>query len=144
MQPRQVEIRFAGTHHGFAQGFATLLTALDAAGLKGAARYNSELVFEEIVDNIVSHGAVDGRELEVRVTLEVRPDSIILTFDDNGVPFDPRGIPDPEPPRSLEAARIGGFGVMLVRRAARSLDYLRTAGGRNQLTVQVERAGAAL
>ncbi|HYC10811.1 MAG TPA: ATP-binding protein [Steroidobacteraceae bacterium] len=144
MQSRRVEIRFPGTHHGFAQGFTRLLGALDAAGLEGASRYNAELVFEEIVDNIVSHGAVDGSELEVRVTLEVRPDSIILTFDDNGVPFDPRGIPDPEPPKSLEQARIGGFGVMLVRRAAHSLDYLRTAGGRNLLTVQVERAGATL
>lgn len=144
MQSRAVEIRFPGTHHGFAQGFARLLEALDAAGLEGAARYNSELVFEEIVDNIVSHGAVDRRELDVCVTLEVRPDSIVLTFDDDGVPFDPRGIPDPEPPKSLEEARIGGFGVMLVRRAARSLDYRRTTAGRNLLTVQVERAGAAL
>lgn len=87
---------------------------------------------------------MDGRESDVRVTLEVRPDSIMLTFDDNGVPFDPRAIPDPEPPKWLEEAKIGGFGVMLVRRAARSLDCRRTARGRNMLTVQVERAGAAL
>jgi len=138
-----VEIRFPGTHEGFALGFARLLSALDAEPLEGAPRYNAELVFEEIVDNIVSHGAVGGRELDVRVTLESRPDSIVLTFEDNGVPFDPRGRTDPQPPKSLEEAKIGGFGLMLVRRAASSLDYERTATGRNQVTVNVQRARPA-
>jgi hypothetical protein len=34
-------------------------------------RYNIELVFEEIVANIVSHGAADGREVDVH-TMEGR------------------------------------------------------------------------
>jgi serine/threonine-protein kinase RsbW len=140
MHAQRVEIRFPGTHDGFAQGFERLLGALDAHTLDAAVRYNVELVFEEIVDNIVSHGAVDGRELDVRVTLEARADSIVLTFDDDGVPFDPRGRPDPVPPKSLEEAKVGGYGVMLVRRAASSLDYLRTAAGRNRLTVSLRRA----
>ena len=143
MHSRRVEIRFPGTHDGFAHGFARLLTVLDAERLEGAPRYNSELVFEEIVDNIISHSAAPGEELDVRVTLEVRPDTIILTFEDNGVPFDPRGLPDPQPPKSLEEAKIGGFGVLLVRQAARSIDYLRTASGHNLLTVQVQRTGPA-
>ena len=142
MQTQRVEIRFPGTHAGFAEAFTRLLSALDAERLEAAARYHAELVFEEIVDNIVSHGAPDGRELDVRVTLDARPDSIILTFEDNGVPFDPRRRADPEPPKSLEEAKIGGFGLMLVRRAAGgSFDYLRTAAGRNQVTVAVPRSG---
>jgi len=143
MHTQRVEIRFPGTHEGFAQGFARLLSALDAQRLDGAPRYNAELVFEEIVDNIVSHGAADGRELHVRVTLDTRPDSIILTFEDNGVPFDPRGRPDPEPQKSLEEARIGGFGLMLVRRAAVSFDYQRTAARENRVIVTVQRARTA-
>ena len=105
--------------------------------LDGATRYNAELVFEEVVANIVGHGAPDGHALEVRLLLEIRPDSIILTFDDNGVPFDPRGRADPPPQKSLDEARIGGYGLMLVRHAVSSLDYLRTAEGRNRLTVRL-------
>jgi anti-sigma regulatory factor (Ser/Thr protein kinase) len=112
--------------------------------LDGTARYNAELVFEELVANIVKHGAPDRHALEVRFTLEVRPDSIILTFDDNGVAFDPRGRPDPLPQKSLDEARIGGYGLMLVRRAASSLDYLRTADGHNRLTVKLPRSPAGL
>src|SRR5579863_2408487 len=139
MRTQRVEIRFPATHDGFAQAFARLRGALDAEQLDDAPRYNAELVFEEIVANIVSHGAVDGREPEVRVTLEPRPDSIVLTFDDDGVPFDPRGRNDPAPARSLEEAKLGGFGLMLVRRAASALDYARTVEGRNRLTVKLSR-----
>lgn len=105
--------------------------------MDAALRYDAELVFEEIVANIVGHGAPDGHALEVRFTLEARPDSIVLTFDDNGMPFDPRGRPDPPPQKSLDEARIGGYGLMLVRHAARSLDYLRTDDGHNRLIVEL-------
>ena len=113
--------------------------ALDAVRLDGATRYNAELVFEEVVANVVGHGAPDGHALEVRFTLEICADSIILTFDDNGVPFDPRGRADPPPQKSLDEARIGGYGLMLVRHAASSLDYLRTAEGNNRLIVRLPR-----
>ncbi len=100
-------------------------------------------MFEEITANIIAHGAPDGHELEVCVTLDASRDSIVLTFEDNGVPFDPRNRPDPLPQTSLEEARVGGYGLMLVRRAARSIDYLRTAEGRNRLTVHLPRADGA-
>ncbi len=107
--------------------------------LEGAARYDAELVFEEIVANIIGHGARNGRQPDVQVTLETRADSLLLILSDDGVPFDPRGLPDPVMPKSLAEAKIGGFGLMLVRHAASSLDYVRTADDRNCLTVIVPR-----
>jgi len=65
MHSRRVEIRFAGSHAGFADGFVQARGALDAQRLDGATRYNAELVFEEITANIIAHGAPDGHELEV-------------------------------------------------------------------------------
>ncbi len=141
MRRQRVEIPFRATHAGFAHAFSRLRGALDGEGLDPAPRYNVELVFEEIVANIVAHGAVDGREPDVRVTLEPSSDSIVLKFEDDGPPFDPRGRTDPVPAKSLEEARIGGFGLMLVRRAASALDYLRTAEGRNRVTVTLPRGG---
>ncbi|MBV8145236.1 MAG: ATP-binding protein [Gammaproteobacteria bacterium] len=133
----RIEIRFPGTHAGFAQGFLEARQALDAHGLAGGPRYNAELVFEEITANIVCHGSPDGHALEVWFTLEDCGDAIVLTFEDNGVPFDPRTRPDPPRQKSLEEARIGGYGLMLVRHAATSIDYLRTAAGRNRTTVRL-------
>ena len=130
----RVEIRFPGTHAGFAQGFVRLQEVLDAAGLDGAPRFHAELVFEEMVANIVKHGAVNGRAPDVCVSFETEVDAMVLTFDDDGMPFDPCNCPAPVP-AALDETRIGGFGLLLVRHAARSLDYQRTAAGRNRVTV---------
>jgi anti-sigma regulatory factor (Ser/Thr protein kinase) len=135
-----LEIHFAGTLEGFERAFARLRLALDAEPLDAAPRYQAELVFEEIVANIVRHGAVGTRTPDVRVKLELDPDSIRLIFDDDGVAFDPRKRPDP-PPRARKGE--GGFGLLLVHRVASSLDYLRTSEGRNHLTVRLPRVVAS-
>jgi serine/threonine-protein kinase RsbW len=133
-------MRFAGTLEEFERAFTGLRGALDGQALGAATRYNIELVFEEIVANVLRHGAKDGHRLDVLVTLELGPDSISLTFDDNGVAFDPR-TPVHAPPRSRHGQ--GGFGLMLVQRVAGSLAYLRTPEGRNRLTVTLPRAAVA-
>lgn len=137
---RTLELRFLGTREEFEQAYTQLRHALDAVQLDAAARYNVELVFEEIVANVVSHGAPASHEsdLHVRVTLELGLESIRLTFEDNGVPFDPRARPDPPPPQSLD--HEGGFGLLLVRHAASSIDYQRTGAGCNRFTVTLPRA----
>jgi serine/threonine-protein kinase RsbW len=140
MCPPRVDIRFPATREGFARGFAALRRELDSEQLAAAPRYRAELVFEEIVANIVKHGTRSGSDLEVRVTVEARPEAIVLTFEDGGVPFDPSAHHEAPPPRSLDDEKVGGFGLMLVRRVTTSLDYLRTAEGRNRLTLRVARS----
>jgi len=142
MHPQRVAIRFPGTHDGFATAFDQLRDALDAGELCGTPRFNTELVFEEMVANIINHGVDGARELTVAVTLETRADTIVLTFEDDGIAFDPRDH-KPVPLRSLDEERNGGFGLVLVRHAARSVDYERTALGHNRVTITLARAEVA-
>jgi anti-sigma regulatory factor (Ser/Thr protein kinase) len=139
MRAHSLEMRFPGTREGFGHAFERLRSALDAHQLDSTARYNTELVFEEIVANLVKHAAPADRELDVRVILESRPDAILLTFEDDGKPFDPREHAAPEQPNLRGEEKVGGFGLKLVRRAASALDYVRTPEGRNRLTVTVPR-----
>lgn len=138
-----LELRFSGTRADFERAFGQLRGALDSVQLDAAPRYSVELVFEEIVANIVRHGAPDARksELHVHVTLELGLELMRLTFEDDGVAFDPRARPDPPPPQSLDYR--GGFGLLLVRHAASSLDYQRLADGRNRLTVVLPRTAVS-
>jgi anti-sigma regulatory factor (Ser/Thr protein kinase) len=138
-----LELRFLGTLEEFERAYTQLRRALDALQLDAAARYNAELVFEEIVANVVRHGAPGSQEshLHVRVALDLGLEAIRLTFEDNGVPFNPRARPDPPPPTSLD--HEGGFGLILVHHAASSIDYERTAEGRNRLTVTLPRAAGS-
>ena len=60
-------------------------------------------------------------------------------FDDDGQAFDPRKPPALQPTNSLAQASVGGRGLMLVRAAARRIDYERTLDGHNRLTVTLPR-----
>jgi serine/threonine-protein kinase RsbW len=137
--PPCAEIRFSGNHDGFARAFTQLREALDGERLDDVSRYNLELVFEEVVANIINYGTADGREPDVCVILDSRSAEVVLTFEDDGRPFDPTIHTARPQARSLEEARVGGFGLILVRKAASSLNYIRTREGRNRLTVSVRR-----
>ena len=73
----------------------------------------------------------------VRVELGLSADGIEMIFDDGGAPFDPLAASDPDMPNSLDEAKIGGLGIMLVRKAATDLAYERTSQDRNRLTVKL-------
>jgi serine/threonine-protein kinase RsbW len=139
MPAPRAEIRFSGNRGGFARAFAQLHEALDKERLGAGSRYNVELVFEEVVSNIINYGRRDGRESKVRVAFESRAAEVVLIFEDDGRPFDPTTHTPAPQARSLEEARVGGFGLMLVRKAASSLSYSRTEEGLNRLTVTVRR-----
>jgi anti-sigma regulatory factor (Ser/Thr protein kinase) len=134
-----LQIRFAGGPDDVAAAYPRLAAALDAAGVGGKCRYRVELVFDEIVTNIVHHGAPEGRTLQIFVAFEARGDVVELTFEDDGIPFD-SSAPTPQPVlNSLDEVQIGGFGLILVRESASELRYTRTAEGRNRLVVVVPR-----
>jgi serine/threonine-protein kinase RsbW len=135
---RPIRLRFPGTLRGFEQGFEQLRGALDgeASKLGARRRYHLELVFEEIVGNIVRYGAPQGGELRVDVSIEIGADDIVIAVEDDGIPFDPcdrSGLT--APPASLAEAPDGGFGLRIVRHVASTMQYERTANQRNRLVV---------
>jgi anti-sigma regulatory factor (Ser/Thr protein kinase) len=66
---------------------------------------------------------------------------ITMTFEDDGVAFDPcsgaAARANEAGPATLEEAADGGFGLMMVRRAASKMRYTRTTDARNRLTVEL-------
>jgi anti-sigma regulatory factor (Ser/Thr protein kinase) len=134
---QQLELNFPATFAGFEQAFTELRSSLDARALAAPVRYNIELVFEEIAANIVRYGAAPGSQVTVRLRLEFADRRIVLSFEDDGVPFDPRDYTPAPPATSLQDATLGGLGLKLVRHAADSLEYCRTSNGHNRLTVSL-------
>ena len=92
------------------------------------------MVFEEIVGNIVRYGARQGRELRIEVSVEIGPERVLMTFEDDGTPFDPCGRRDAAVLRTLADAPDGGFGLSIVRSVASSMQY-ELAAGQNRLVV---------
>jgi len=112
----------------------TLREWLDARNLTGDPRYNVELAFEEIAANIVRHGSPSG---DVEVDIHLGDDEIVMTFEDDGVAFDPREQPAPVTPTSIDEAKVGGLGIVLLRTISTRMDYARTPQGRNVLTIAI-------
>ena len=133
-----IRLRFAGTPHSFEQAFLELRGALDGHDCKPdvRTRYHIELVFEEIIGNMVRYGAPQGGELRIEMALDIRSDGITMTFKDDGIPFDPCGERDAVAPKTIAEARDGGFGLTIVRSVARSMRYERTAD-QNRLEVRL-------
>jgi anti-sigma regulatory factor (Ser/Thr protein kinase) len=140
---RRAELRLEATREGFAVGFEELRRTLDAFPLDKRARFSAELLFEEVVANVVRHGTMPNRRTTLSLEVALEDDAVRLTFLDDGVPFDPRDRPDPIPAVDLEHAEAGGRGLMLIRSVSRSVEYARTPEGQNRLTVTVSRDAAA-
>ena len=135
--PRRFELTLPATRSGFARGFDELHRGLDALQLDPRGRFAAELVFEEVVANVLRHGTQPGTETRVSLAVELQGDDLRLTVLDDGVPFDPRDRPDPAPPTDLEHAEAGGRGLMLIRSVSSSVEYQRTPEGQNRLIIAV-------
>lgn len=111
---------------------------LDTQHVTGKTRFDLELVFEEIVTNIIRHGFPNAPPGIVTVSLSRDERRITVLFEDNGQPFDPIGRPDPILPESIDEAIPGGLGLVLVRKVADGIEYEYTAKGTNYLRVVFE------
>lgn len=120
------------------RGLTELGDMLDANGVGARGRFQAELVFEEMVTNVIRYGYDDEELHIVDVTVSVTDDDVVMVVSDDGKPFNPLERADPAAPTSLADAQIGGLGIMLVRKAARDVTYART-DGRNLLTVLIAR-----
>jgi serine/threonine-protein kinase RsbW len=94
-----------------------------------------DLCSAEAVTNIVAHGGGDeAAHGSIFLRLGWQGDEVALEVEDEGCPFDPLQAPEPAHAGSLEDARIGGWGIPIVRRFSNGMHY-RREDGRNCLTL---------
>ena len=94
-----------------------------------------QIAVEEIFVNI-SHYAYDSEQGTVTIRVEVGGDplQVIITFIDQGVPYDPLQKEDPDVTLSAEDRQIGGLGIFMVKKSMDDVKY-EYADGKNILTI---------
>ena len=97
--------------------------------------FEMTLVLEEMVTNVMTHGLSGDRERMVAVAARFSGGVLHLRLEDDGIPFDPLSVPEPDIAAAEEDRPIGGLGVHLARKLLDSMRYER-AGGRNVLTME--------
>jgi len=81
------------------------------------------LILEELFTNTITHGASDGREVLIQINLNIDEDQLIMTYKDNGIPFNVLELPNPDLTASIEDREVGGLGVYYVRTLSDSVKY---------------------
>ena len=92
------------------------------------------LACEEIVMNVTMYAYPEGSDGFLDVDIQ-KTDRITIRFEDGGVPFNPLEQKMPDTRLSWKKRRIGGLGILLIRR---KMDDVRYAyeNGMNVLTIE--------
>ena len=82
------------------------------------------IAIDELFGNIARYAYYPKiGQATVRVEVENNPLSVIITFIDNGVPFNPLEIEEPDVKASAEERKIGGLGIFLVKKTMNLVEY---------------------
>lgn len=109
--------------------------AARVAGLDAQAVHAVQVALDEACTNIIEH-AYDGDESgDIECTCRVRDGELEVTLRDQGCPFDPTGVPEPNLTASLDERQGGGLGVYLMRRLMDEVRFESIPGAGNVLTM---------
>lgn len=97
---------------------------LEALDCPMKAQVQIDIAVDELFGNIAHYAYVPATgPATVRVEVERDPLAVVITFIDNGKPYDPLAAPDPDTTLSAEARKIGGLGVFLVKKTMDDVSY---------------------
>ena len=95
-----------------------------------------DIAIDELFSNIAHYAYnPDVGPATVRVELQQEPLAVVVTFIDNGVPYDPLAQEDPDITLSAEEREIGGLGIYMVKKSMDVVNY-EYRDGQNILTIK--------
>lgn len=87
--------------------------------------FDINLALEEVVNNIISYAYTDKNEHSITIRLELEGQELMLKVEDDGTPFNPLAVAEPDIGKPLEEREPGGLGLFFVRKLTDELEYKR-------------------
>lgn len=111
---------------------------LEALGCPMKAQMQIDIAIDELFGNI-AHYAYNPEvgPATVRVDVLQDPLSVVVTFIDNGVAYDPLAREDPDVALTAEEREIGGLGIYMVKKSMDEISY-EYNDGQNILRIKKE------
>ena len=95
-----------------------------------------DVAVDELFVNIASYAYAPGSgSATVRMEVEEDPKTVVITFVDCGVPYDPLAKEDPDVTLSINDREIGGLGIFMVKKSMDDMIYA-YENGQNVLTIR--------
>ena len=111
---------------------------LEALDCPLRAQTQIDVAIDELFSNIAKYAYhPDTGPATVRVEVEKDPMAVVITFIDNGIPYDPLSHNDPDTTLSAEERSIGGLGIYLVKKTMDDITY-EYKNGQNILKIKKE------
>ena len=95
------------------------------AGLDPSCTGRLELALEEVFVNVCHYAYPSGQPGEIELRISHSAERFVLDVLDDGQPFDPAKLPEPNLTAPLEQRAIGGLGWFLVRQMVSELSCRR-------------------
>ena len=115
---------------------AEFMKFLNSVQMPDATAFELRTLFYEVATNIRVHGHMEEGELVV-FTCHVEEAKITLAFADSGQPFDPTTTSaDIDVLSAVANRRTRGFGIMMIRKMADRVSYVRKQNAVNVLTLE--------
>lgn len=109
---------------------------LEAVDCPMKAQMQIDIAIDELFGNIAHYAYnPDVGPATVKVEVVENPTAVMITFMDNGVPFDPLAKTDPDTSLSAEERGIGGLGIFMVKQTMDEINY-EYKEGKNILTIK--------
>ncbi|MCC7117010.1 MAG: ATP-binding protein [Anaerolineales bacterium] len=96
--------------------------------------YSLQLAADEAASNIIEHAYAGVTNASLEVTCEMQGNTMTIIMRDQGAPFDPAQVKQPNLKAELSERQIGGLGVYLMRKLMDEVHY-ESRGKVNTLTM---------
>ena len=97
---------------------------LEEASCPSKTMIQLNVAVEEIFVNIASYAYAPGKgKAKIAIEHSTDPAAVTLTFEDEGVRFDPLAKEDPDTTLSAEERKIGGLGIYMVKKSMDDVRY---------------------
>lgn len=127
---------FPGRYESLAKVSEFVVQAAQKAELDEKAVYAVELAVDEACSNIIDH-AYGGEGIgEMQCSVVINKGELTVILRDQGRPFNPEDIPDPNINVPLKDLKPRGAGLYLMRKMMDEISYAASAESGNVLTMK--------
>jgi serine/threonine-protein kinase RsbW len=126
---------FPGRFENLAKITDFVIRAARSAGLGPAAVYAVEMAVDEACANIIEHAYGGEGRGDIECTCQIGADELTVTLRDDGSPFDPSRVPEPDVSAPLEERDEGGLGLYLMRKVMDEVHFEFSSDSGNTLTL---------
>ena len=98
-------------------------------------RYAIDLAVDEACSNVIDHAYGGEDRGEIRILLDLNDKGLKITIQDDGAPFEPDDVAEPDLISPLETRSERGLGVFLIRKIMDEARWDFSIPGVNQLTL---------